>query len=680
MNQSQIQLQNALTTTFLANLVFLSEYDNELYHRVDELSRMIENGSYKEKYALEFIMESGDFDIYDIINNKYLYEKEPKKINDELIKKVKFDQTNSIFYVPEYFTFRNKVELDLENRFYYEYMEEFIALTQNDMVTYASLLNDFVHNNKKKLKEIKKFIFLGTLLGRHIPKIAEKVDADVYLVLERNLEIFRLSLFTVDYTILARKNVIFSIMDNNAEEEIRITKFINIGYLENYLLKFSTTNINISKYVDSLLASLLLETPSQYDYNRQLYCHINRTTKVLDSNYKTILLNKIKEKFNIFENLPVLYLAGGPSLDENITWIKENQNKFFIVTIGAAYKKLLLNDIKIDIISTLDESVTFDKIQFDDESVKKISEKTIILASTITNERVLKKFNQNNLFLYEVLINYHKNNIALGGYSVGELTLNIILNMNAKNVYLIGLDLALNQNTGLSHSKDASTGVYSINLDMEQNRETFHNKKNTIKVKGNLQQEVFTTSLLYNSIRYLDNMITEDSKVNIYNLSIHGAYLSNTIPTRIENLKINDFDKIDCIYSDLLLLLKNNSRNNLSSESKYLINKEILFIQERLKKDLLEIQNSDFKNFEEFSDRILVLAKLIQEQEFDFFSISSLIHNYYAMIISYLFYHFNDTSIEKIEKKEILKIKKIFIKQMENIFEDCIVCLQRVSK
>ena len=49
MTEAQIQLQNALTTTFLANLAFLSEYDNELYHRVDELSRMIERGEYKEK-------------------------------------------------------------------------------------------------------------------------------------------------------------------------------------------------------------------------------------------------------------------------------------------------------------------------------------------------------------------------------------------------------------------------------------------------------------------------------------------------------------------------------------------------------------------------------------------------------------------------------------------------------
>jgi hypothetical protein len=112
---------------------------------------------------------------------------------------------------------------------------------------------------------------------------------------------------------------------------------------------------------------------------------------------------------NLFKNIPVLYLAAGPSLDENIEWIKENQNKFFIVTIGAAYKKLLLNDIKIDMITTLDEHMTIlnDK-QFDDESVSKIGKETIILASVITDERILKKLNQDNLFLYEIFLPFHK--------------------------------------------------------------------------------------------------------------------------------------------------------------------------------------------------------------------------------------------------------------------------------
>src|SRR5574344_2386041 len=92
--QAQLQLQNALTTTFLANLAFLSEYDNELYHKVDELSRMIENGTYKEKYELEFIMEDGDFDIYDVVNDKYLYNRKPKKINSDLIRKSELDTNN----------------------------------------------------------------------------------------------------------------------------------------------------------------------------------------------------------------------------------------------------------------------------------------------------------------------------------------------------------------------------------------------------------------------------------------------------------------------------------------------------------------------------------------------------------------------------------------------------------
>ena len=99
MTQTQLELQNALTTTFLANLAFLSEYDNELYHRIDELSRMIENGTYIEKYVLEFIMENGDFDIFDTVNNKYLYNRKPKKIIDELVKKMEKDNKNSIFNI-----------------------------------------------------------------------------------------------------------------------------------------------------------------------------------------------------------------------------------------------------------------------------------------------------------------------------------------------------------------------------------------------------------------------------------------------------------------------------------------------------------------------------------------------------------------------------------------------------
>ena len=141
MTEAQIQLQNALTTTFLANLAFLSEYDNELYHRIDELSRMIEQGTYKEKYALEFNMQDGDFDIYDIVNDKYLYNKKPKKFNSDLVRKVEFDNKFSILNLPTYFIFKQKNEgVDLEDRFNLKTRFELANLTLNDTLEYSNYL------------------------------------------------------------------------------------------------------------------------------------------------------------------------------------------------------------------------------------------------------------------------------------------------------------------------------------------------------------------------------------------------------------------------------------------------------------------------------------------------------------------------------------------------------------
>ena len=678
MTEAQIQLQNALTTTFLANLAFLSEYDNGLYHRIDELSRMIENGTYKEKYALEFIMENGDFDIYDIVNDKYLYDKVPKKINDNMVKEIEFNEKNSILNIQEHFIFKKQFPIDRNARFNFENINQCSSLTLNDTFEYSNALEDFLDAKKKKLKKIEKFIFIGTLLGRHIPRIAEKIDAEAYLVLERNLEVFRLSLFTVDYTIVAKKGAIFSIMDSPRDEEKKIYDFLHFSQFDNYLLKISTTNINIDTYIDTILSIVNILDPIGYDYNRYLYTYINRTTKNIDSEYKTLLFNKINEKCNIFKNIPILYLAAGPSLDENIEWIKENQNKFFIVTIGAACKKILLNDIRVDMITTLDEQYTIlnDK-QFDDETVSKIGDNTIILASEITNENILKKFNQDNLFLYEVFIPFHKNNLVFDGYSIGEITLAMLIKMNPKDIYLIGLDLALNQKTGDSHFNQSNSGVLKLNLKEKQNREYFEQRKSLIKVKGNFKKEVFTTPLFYTSIKSAESKIFLKNKdTNIFNLSTHGAYFFATKPKKIRNIKINEF--VDSAYSSEIFkdfLIKNSSKE-LSIESKKKLQKDLIFIEE-LNKILEEIEIKDFKTYNSFLKKIYFISKkMINKKIFIFYQV---INNYFEIVIPYLSYHFNDKEIKN-QAKEIKKIKNIFINDVKRMAEDYKTCLERVIK
>lgn len=678
MTEAQEQLQDALTTTFLANLVFLSEYDNPLYQRVDELSRMIENGSYKERYALDFIMESGDFDIYDIVNDKYLYNKKPKKMNDEMVRKVQFDEKNSIFTLSEYFLLKEQMEMDWDNRFNYEKISDSMSITNNNMWQYSSTLNDFLENNKKKLKKMKKFVFLGTLLGRHIPRIAEKIDAEMYLVLERNLEIFRLSLFTVDYTIIANKGAIFSIMDSVAEEENKISNFISHRNVENYLIKFSSTGINIDQYIDNLLSMLNSVRPTAYDYVRMLYIHANRTTKVIRDGYKILYLNQIKKESANFNNIPILYLAAGPSLDENLEWIKENQDKFFIVTIGAAYKKLLSNNIKIDIITTVDESDILGKLQFDDESVSKISKDTIILASVMTNEKILKKFNQEKLFLFEIFTAFQIDNNVFDGFSIGEIVLAILLNLNPKEIFLIGLDLALNQNTGASHSKNSDSLIQVLNLEKEQNRDTFIIDESLIKVKGNLEEEVFTTPFFYSSIKSAEaKILNKNNDTTIYNLSNHGAFFEGTIPQKIEEVKIEDFNNFKSINASFTKFLKKNSFIELSEESKIEFRKEILFLNKEGKDTLLYIRNQDFKSYDEFFEKIFLFPTKVAENKCSV--LYQILANYFQMLIPYLSYHFNDLKV-KSEKKKVKKIKEIFVKQLEDIIDDYIICLERVVK
>ena len=675
MTQAQIQLQNALTTTFLANLAFLSEFDNELYHRVDELSRMIENGTYKEKYYLEFIMEDGDFDIYDVVNNKYLYNRKPKKFNTDLVKKVEFDDKNSILNLQRHFLKYEKIEINKDKRFDIEKQSDFLYFTISDMQEYTDITKEYLENRKRALKKVEKFVFLGTLLGRHIPRIAEKIDASSYLILEKNLEIFRLSLFTVDYTILAKKGAIFSVMDKELYQSRAIYDFFSIEDIKNYLIKFSTTNININSYIDSILTNLNTLEPTSYDYNRRLYSHLNRTTKLLSSNYKTILFNKLKKNCKFFNDIPILYIAAGPSLDENMDWIKQNQNKFFIVTIGAAYKKLLANNIRIDMITTLDEKEELNTLQFDDESVSKLSKQTIILASTITYYKILEKLSTKNLYLFEVFSSLHKNNKSFSGFSIGEVTLNILFYLNPKKIYIVGLDLSLNQNTGESHSENANSSVTKLNLEDKQTRDTFESQKSLIKVKGNLEKEIFTTPFFYASIQHINNeIICEKNKsIKVYNLSTHGAFFESTISKKTSNIKIDTFKEISLDFSQLLSILKTNSENKLVEESKKDLQKGIDILDKSFKKDIESFKSAEFINYDAFLEDIVKLT--LESKKIS--HLYQIFVFYNELIIPYLSYFFNNKKIKK-EYKILNKTKIVYVKQIEGIIEDYKACISRI--
>ncbi len=676
---AQEQLQNALLTTFLANLAFLSEYDKELFIRVDELSKMIVEGVYKAKYQLEFIKENGDFDMYDLVNNKYMYKKKPKEWNNKIVRKVNFDEKDSILTLNKVIYQGNVTSIDENIKYNLEKINDGSILTINDISEYVNILKDKLDNKKKKLKKIKKFIFLGSLLGRHITRIANKIDANMYFVCEKNLEIFRLSLFTIDYTILAKNNgVIFSIMDDGITFENKMIKFLTTEPFDNYILKLSTTDINIEDYINRTLVSIVTIQPSSFDYNRLLYNFVRCTTEKLSSSYNTLLFNKTKESLNIFDNIPVLFIGAGPSLDDNISWILENQNKFFIVTMGASAGKLLKAGIKVDMIFSLDGQYDIlDKKQFNVKTMPLLKD-SIIITSMLTDRRILERFNPKNLFLFEVVSCFYKNNVTIQGFSVGEIAVGLLLQMNVKELYLVGLDLALHKDTGATHSLGTSS-IRKYNKAIG-NKKEFGLRTGLLEVKGNIEEKVVTTGVFSISVSFLNKLLlAKDNEVTVYNLSKHGVFFENTIPTYIEDINIDKYSDIKIKIKEVIALLNIYTSSSLQEEDIFLIKEEIDYIEEIIKKEFKNLLNDTSINFIEF-DNIAkkLLIKLIGfKKEKNILSI--IFKNYSQFLFPYFESHFNNIKVKN-EEQKIKKIRAVFIIQVEKLIYDYLDYLKRIIK
>lgn len=684
MSEMYAELEKALISTYQSNLEFLKEYDNELYTKVDTLSSLIGEGVYKEKYALEFIEENGEFDIYDTVNDSYFCNKKPKEFNNKLVNRVNFDKKDTISTLENSVYKKDVKDIDRNIKNTLQDVSDADLVLANDMSNFVTILKDEVDTKNKKLRKIPKLAFIGTLLGRHISRIAQKVDAEIYFVCEKNLELFRLSLFTTDYTILVKnKGVIFSIMDEEDILNEKILKFYSVYPFDNYLIKLSSTHIGVDNYVDKILNVAIQNKATLFDYTRLLYTLVRNCSERLASSYNTLLMNKVKSSFTLFENKPVLLLTAGPSLDENISWIKENQHKFFIVTIGASFKKLLDNEIRIDMIFSLDSK--YDGVgdkQFTVENCKLLDE-TIIISSMMTDKRVLDRFDPKRLFLYEAFTSLHYNNLLVQGFSVGEVAVGLLLNMNVKELYLVGLDMALNKDTGDTHSKgDTSADMLQYNNKNEativDGKEVVGIKTGLIKVKGNFEEEVFTSRLYNASLECLNEILEEkDNDVNIYNLSEHGAYFNKTIPTRLDDIKAKETLAIN--IDDVIENFRAFSSNKLSDYSKSIVNEEINFIGNLVSNDLEILKKTDFKSFDEFNEKFFELfIKLIQlDSGLEIRHI--IFKNYFVIVFNYLNYHFNDIKVKN-ESSKVVKIKIVLIKQLEELIDDYTAYLKKLIK
>ena len=649
-------ITDKILQTYQNNLNYINNSNSELYDKVILLGKAIELGIHKENFILEF-KEDKYFDILNKISNNYIYNQDSNYYGKELAKNINF--------IPNEHTFRTFYNINTKKNTVsaYDNMDIYIHF-QSCTASLFDYLNTEIPK-KQTMNKINKFLFLGVGLGTHIEEIHKKIKSSFYFIAEENLELFRLSLFVTDYSKIAKTaKIYFSIAEDNKKFNFNFEYFFNFGFMHNHYLKFNLFSKNSEKYIPLIQSILSSQSHYSYPYNRT-FLTINRILDLKDERF--LNLGKSHTDIDSFCK-PTILLASGPSAEYNIDWLKENQHKFIIVAIFASLKFCEKNGIKPDIIIQVDEFELATKTILLSIKSKDLFKDSVFIFSSVVDPLLIKEFSDSKKYFFQInRIKIYQDFGYATSSSIGEITYKILLLLGFNEIYLLGLDLALDPKTNKTHAEEHhATKELSTETNFTDKR--FSYSKNTFKVKGNFINEVFTTSVFYSSIKSFESITNEVKKEsqNVYNLN-NGAFLEGANPKKAEEVEVNKFVTLNKskLQKELISSFNNISRNTLNT-------KDINSMKDTIKKayqfkNFIEIfsQRKSYTNIEQYTkDLSALITNLIKDAGVD--PLSKVYRSYFNLTIHYVIYFFNLKEVNN-HKRHIKKINRILIHQLNKI-------------
>ena len=665
MKYSQEQLailEDALRNMYEDNMDFLKIYDNGLYNDIYSLTDKIDNNEYEVRYELEFINNS--FNVFDKQKGIYLYEESLIEYNNKVLNEIDYSFKSTI--------------ANISNKHYDLDHVENLRLFNNDIQSnaYAQIVSDINEfkiefgnpkkNSHSKMTYVPGFVFFGTLLGSHLSPLQQKLKLESCLVVEPDIELFRLSLFVTEYKILVQNaKLFFSIGSTDTQMLTKMQKYILFGSTESYLYKYYSTSYHDKQLFSNFTLALSSSNPFDFNHYRQLFYakeSINRIKK-----YPVLIVNKLSSE--IIER-PVLILSPGPSLRNNIKWVQKNNNKFITIAFGASIKILHEFGIKPDIITSVDSSTLILK-QLPPEC-KSTYENALALLGTDSHKDVFKLFKKENIFVgesnFKLLINGIKESASI---TVGDNTLHIMLSMGFKKIYLLGTDLAIDVNDGVAYDKTHFKNskekhqLHHLRKNIKKISDDIDLTKNYIKMESNFKNKtLYSDQLFIKILGSYDSIISTHQSTysfEIFNLS-EGAYIPRTTPLRTSKINLQAIKKSNTEAQLREFFLKKSQKDFI--EEKIELAKEVKFLNE-LMLYIKDIKKVRVLNKDEFYDfRRKYTSKITEHKSYSLLTTTFLL-THIKIIDNYINFVLNDDSFNCSELM-LLNIKSLWCKEVES--------------
>lgn len=318
------------------------------------------------------------------------------------------------------------------------------------------------------------YVVMGLEWGYKLREIYKKRwDKMKILVIERSLELFKLNLMYQDYTeILNDKNVLFSVGEY---EEDYLKNLQDILYDIFYIIikvcvTKPTSNVNEDIVFFKKNADFIIESKENYSF--KLGNCPDDTLVGLKNRFENIVnfidkpgVNDLLEKYEgIYTGKPAVVVASGPSLEKNIKYLKEYQDKILILSCDGSYKRLKMEGIKAHAIGSIERVITTYEAFYKGQE-KTFDDDLIMLSPAVVRKDIIDIFEDRFISFYKpdthggILECIDEKGKFFNGASVAHLLFGFADRMGCNPVILIGQDLAYSKE-GVSHANGVATIEY----------------------------------------------------------------------------------------------------------------------------------------------------------------------------------------------------------------------------
>lgn len=187
----------------------------------------------------------------------------------------------------------------------------------------------------------------------------------------------------------------------------------------------------------------------------------------IDRQIKNIADNKLPAKLlqHAFSGQTVVILAGGPSLDDALPWVKLHRHKVVVFAVSRIARQLLAADIEPDFVFSVDpQDISFDI----SKEMFRFGERAVFICSYHASSKLLSQWSGLMLYLGPRLPwESHMNvaNLSGAGPTVTNAALNVAHDLGFKRVVLAGVDLCFTRD-GFTHAKGSNEQLAGPKLNL----------------------------------------------------------------------------------------------------------------------------------------------------------------------------------------------------------------------